>query len=33
MLAAVMKAPNNYNPVASAEKSAERTRLVLDAMV
>jgi penicillin-binding protein 1A len=33
MLAAVMKAPNVYNPVASAEKSAERTRLVLDAMV
>ena len=33
MLAAVMKAPNNYNPVASAEKSEERTRLVLDAMV
>jgi penicillin-binding protein 1A len=33
MLAAVMKAPNNYNPIASAEKSAERTRLVLDAMV
>ena len=33
ILAAVMKAPNTYNPVASAEKSAERTRLVLDAMV
>ena len=33
MLAAVMKAPNTYNPVASAEKSEERTRLVLDAMV
>ena len=33
MLAAVMKAPNTYNPIASPEKSAERTRLVLDAMV
>jgi penicillin-binding protein 1A len=33
MLAGVMKAPNTYNPVASPERSAERTRLVLDAMV
>ena len=33
MLAGVMKAPNNYNPIASPERSAERTRLVLDAMV
>ena len=33
MLAAVMKAPANYNPVANAARSAERTRLVLDAMV
>jgi penicillin-binding protein 1A len=28
-----MKAPSNYNPVDNPEKSAERTRLVLDAMV
>jgi penicillin-binding protein 1A len=33
MLAAIMKAPSNYNPVDAPEKSAERTRLVLDAMV
>ncbi len=33
MLAAVMKAPANYNPAANAARSAERTRLVLDAMV
>ena len=33
MLAAVMKAPTNYNPAANPEKSAERTKLVLDAMV
>ena len=33
MLAAVMKAPSNYNPVDAPEKSAERTKLVLDAMV
>jgi penicillin-binding protein 1A len=33
MLAAIMKAPSNYNPVDNPEKSAERTRLVLDAMV
>jgi penicillin-binding protein 1A len=33
MLAAMMKAPNTYNPVASVEKSDERTKLVLDAMV
>ncbi|HEY4030548.1 MAG TPA: PBP1A family penicillin-binding protein [Caulobacteraceae bacterium] len=32
-LAAIMKAPSNYNPVDAPEKSAERTRLVLDAMV
>ena len=33
MLAGIMKAPTNYNPAANAERSAERTRLVLDAMV
>jgi penicillin-binding protein 1A len=33
MLAAIMKAPSNYNPVDAPEKSEERTRLVLDAMV
>jgi penicillin-binding protein 1A len=33
MLAAIMKAPSNYNPVDASEKSEERTRLVLDAMV
>ena len=33
MLAAVLKSPTNYNPVDNPERSAERTRLVLDAMV
>lgn len=33
MLAAIMKSPTNYNPVANREKSDARTRLVLDAMV
>jgi penicillin-binding protein 1A len=33
MLAAIMKSPTHYNPVADPEKSEERTRLVLDAMV
>ena len=33
MLAAIMKSPTHYNPVAEPEKSAERTRLVLDAML
>ncbi len=33
MLAAVMKAPTDYNPADNAKRSAERTRLVLDAMV
>jgi len=33
MLAAIMKSPTHYNPVADPEKSQERTRLVLDAMV
>jgi penicillin-binding protein 1A len=33
MLAAVLKSPTNYNPVDNAARSAERTRLVLDAMV
>jgi penicillin-binding protein 1A len=33
MLAAIMKAPTNYNPAANPEKSAERTKLVLDAML
>jgi penicillin-binding protein 1A len=33
MLAAVMKSPTNYNPVADPDKNAERTRLVLDAML
>lgn len=32
MLAAVMKSPTNYNPALEPERSAERTRLVLDAM-
>jgi penicillin-binding protein 1A len=32
-LAAVMKSPINYSPVDQPEASAERTRLVLDAMV
>ncbi len=33
MLAAIMKSPTHYNPVAEPDKSAERTRLVLDAML
>lgn len=33
MLASVMKSPTNYNPALAPEKNAERTRLVLDAMV
>ncbi len=33
MLAAVMKSPTEYDPATSPERSAERTRLVLDAMV
>jgi penicillin-binding protein 1A len=33
ILAAIMKAPSNYNPVDHPDKSEERTRLVLDAMV
>ena len=33
ILAGIMKAPTNYNPAANAERSAERSRLVLDAMV
>ena len=33
MLAAIMKSPTHYNPVADPEKSADRTRLVLDAML
>ena len=33
MLAAVMKSPTNYNPALEPEKNAERTRLVLDAML
>jgi penicillin-binding protein 1A len=33
MLAAVMKSPTNYNPALEPERSKERTRLVLDAMV
>ncbi|MEO8112829.1 MAG: PBP1A family penicillin-binding protein [Phenylobacterium sp.] len=33
MLAAVLKSPTNYNPAEQPERSAERTRLVLDAMV
>jgi penicillin-binding protein 1A len=33
MMAAIMKAPSTYNPAENPEKSAERTRLVLDAMV
>ena len=32
-LAALMKSPTNYNPVEQPERSVERTRLVLDAMV
>ncbi|MEI6439131.1 MAG: PBP1A family penicillin-binding protein [Alphaproteobacteria bacterium] len=33
MLAAILKAPSSYNPVDQPEKSAERTALVMDAMV
>jgi penicillin-binding protein 1A len=33
MLAAIMKSPTHYNPVADPEKSDERTKLVLDAML
>lgn len=33
MLAAILKAPSTYNPVDEPKKSAERTQLVLDAMV
>jgi penicillin-binding protein 1A len=33
MLAAVMKSPTNYNPALEPERSKERTKLVLDAMV
>jgi penicillin-binding protein 1A len=33
MLAAVMKSPTEYDPATAPERSAERTRLVLDAMV
>ncbi len=33
MLAALMKSPTEYNPIEQPERSAERTRLVLDAMV
>ena len=33
MLAAVMKSPTNYNPIEQPEASAQRTALVLDAMV
>jgi penicillin-binding protein 1A len=33
MLAAVMKAPTNYNPADQPARNAERARLVLDAMV
>ncbi|HZC16998.1 MAG TPA: PBP1A family penicillin-binding protein [Caulobacteraceae bacterium] len=33
MLAALMKSPTDYNPIEQPDKSAERTRLVLDAMV
>ena len=32
-LAGVLKSPTHYDPVAEPDKSAERTRLVLDAMV
>lgn len=33
MLAAILKAPSNYNPVDQPKKSADRTALVLNAMV
>lgn len=33
MMAAILKAPSDYNPADNPEKSAERSRLVLDAMV
>ena len=32
MLAGILKSPTHYNPVTEPEQSAERTRLVLDAM-
>ncbi len=32
-LAGLLKSPTNYNPIEQPEKSAQRTRLVLDAMV
>jgi penicillin-binding protein 1A len=32
-LAGILKSPTNYNPIEQPERSAERTRLVLDAMV
>lgn len=33
MLAAMMKSPTDYNPIEQPDRSEERTRLVLDAMV
>ncbi len=33
MLAALMKSPTDYDPITEPDRSAERTRLVLDAMV
>jgi len=33
MLAALMKSPTDYNPIEQPQRSAERTNLVLDAMV
>jgi penicillin-binding protein 1A len=33
MLAALMKSPTDYNPIENPDRSDERTRLVLDAMV
>ncbi len=33
MLAGIMKSPTNYNPADNPQKSADRTKLVLDAMV
>jgi penicillin-binding protein 1A len=33
MLAALMKSPTDYNPIEQPDRSAERTNLVLDAMV
>ena len=32
-LAGILKSPTNYNPIEQPERSAQRTRLVLDAMV